>query len=150
MKPLQRAQIVIPPEKRERLIQDNMKAFHTTREEVEKVLADAEKKETWMNDVYQVTKTTVGAGLAWLSIKRIDQEVCHDWRDFQQIKNQLVGPECEGVEMYTAESRLVDTSNQYHLWVFTNPKYRFPWGFDTGRFILNESTRDSKQRPYTE
>jgi hypothetical protein len=36
----------------------------------------------------------------------------HDWRDLQRIKNQLVGPECEAVELYPAESRKVDTANQ--------------------------------------
>lgn len=41
----------------------------------------------------------------------------HDWREFQRIKNEVVGPEREAVELYPAESRLVDTANEYHLWV---------------------------------
>jgi len=61
-----------------------------------------------------------------LSIKRNDQEIIRDWRDLQRIKNELFGPEAEAVELFPAESRLVDAANQYHLWVF--PTYRFPFG----------------------
>src|ERR1043165_2191444 len=54
----------------------------------------------------------------WLSIHNLKKTADHDWRDYQRIKNELVGPEAEGVELYPAESRLVDTSNQFHLYVF--------------------------------
>lgn len=67
--------------------------------------------------------------LIWLSICRKDRKPIRDWRHMQRIKNELVGPECEGMEMYPAESRLVDTSNQYHLWVFDDPTFRWPWGY---------------------
>ena len=53
----------------------------------------------------------------------------HDWRELQAVKNLIVGPEHEGFEVYPAESRLVDTANQYHLWVFLDPKVRLPVGF---------------------
>lgn len=56
----------------------------------------------------------------------MDGSARHDWRDFQRIKNELVAPEAEAVELFPAESRLVDTANHYHLWVF--PEYRFPFG----------------------
>ena len=49
----------------------------------------------------------------WLSIKRRDRAPVHDWRELQQIKNMIVGDEHEGFEVYPAESRLVDTANQY-------------------------------------
>jgi len=51
-------------------------------------------------------------------------------RDLQQIKNQLMGPACEGGELLLAESRLVDTSHQYHLWVIEEARYRLPFGFE--------------------
>lgn len=72
--------------------------------------------ETWMNDQYVVIHYKRGT---WdhLSIRRVDRKPCRDWRDFQQIKTQLCGPEREAVELYPAESRVVDTANQYHLWV---------------------------------
>jgi hypothetical protein len=61
-----------------------------------------------------------------LTIRSQDGSPRHDWRDFQRLKNELVGEETEAVELYPAESRLVDTANHYHLWVFRT--YRFPLG----------------------
>lgn len=52
-----------------------------------------------------------------LGIQNFDQSARHDWRDFQRIKNELIGPEAEGLELYPAESRLLDPSNYYLLWV---------------------------------
>lgn len=52
----------------------------------------------------------------------------HDCGDRQQIKNMIVGEEHESFELYPAESRLVDTAIQYHLWVFTDPAVRLPVG----------------------
>ena len=86
---------------------------------------------------------------AHLSIRRDDREPVSDWRDKQAIKNQLVGPECEGLELYPAESRLVDTANQYHLWVVCDPTSRIPFGW-TERVTLNESIGGSIQRPLEE
>ena len=67
--------------------------------------------------------------VAWLSIKRRDREVIRDWRELQAIKNAIVGPEHEGFELSPAESRLVDTANQFHLFVFMDTKVRMPVGF---------------------
>lgn len=61
-----------------------------------------------------------------LSIKRHDRRPVHDWRHLQRIKNEILGPEVEAVELYPAEARKVDGANQYHLWAF--PGYRFPFG----------------------
>ena len=87
--------------------------------------------------------------MVWLSIKRIDKEPLDEnhWRTLQRIKNELVGPECEGVELFPAESRLVDTSNQYHLWVLDNTDARFPFGF-MERLVGEISVHGSKQRPW--
>lgn len=63
-----------------------------------------------------------------LTIRAVDGSPRHDWRDFQRIKNELVGEEAEAVELYPAESRVVDTANHYHLWVF--PEHRFPFGME--------------------
>lgn len=67
--------------------------------------------------------------VTWLSIRRDDRgPLSRDWRDLQRIKNQLVDPESDAVEIYPAESRLVDQANQFHLWVF--PKETpFPIGW---------------------
>lgn len=84
-----------------------------------------------------------------LSIKTRDREAFHDWRDFQRIKNELVGEEFEGLELYPAEDRLVDTANQYYMHVFM-PKYpngHFPFGYQT-RLVAGEGVFGSKQRPF--
>ena len=88
------------------------------------------------NDRYQVKAQTLEApfgdfvgDVICLSIKRRDKAPVHDWRELQAVKNLIVGPEHEGFEVYPAESRLVDTANQYHLWVFLDRKVRLPVGF---------------------
>lgn len=83
-----------------------------------------------------------------LSIKRIDREAFHDWRVFQRIKNELVGPSFEAVEIYPPESYLVDSANQYHLWVLPEGVL-LPFGFRDPRMVCDESGQEgSKQRPF--
>jgi len=83
-----------------------------------------------------------------LSIKRHDRDVVlgKDWRDFQRIKNELCGEECEAFEIYPGEDRLVDTANQYHLWVLPSG-LNFPIGYSER--LVSEETRDqARQRPF--
>jgi len=106
------------------------------------MVEDQLKQRLFLNDIYQVTLREHPGTPAWpafihLSIKRIDKEVIHDWRAMQEIKNMLVGPENEGIEIYPAESRLTDMSNQYHCWVFSDPTVRIPVGWQT-RMVLDE------------
>ncbi len=77
-----------------------------------------------------------------LSIKRHDRDVIlgKDWRDFQRIKNELCGEERDAIEIYPAESKLVDTANQYHLWVFP-AGLQFPVGWQTR--LVGEDMGDS-------
>ena len=90
--------------------------------------------EIWMNDTYTVfVHRKDDTGWIHLSIKRNDKEPVTDWRDKQQIKNQIVGSEHEALELYPAESRLIDTANQYHLWCMSDPAHRIPCGWDQGR-----------------
>lgn len=123
-------------------------------------IADIGAAEVWMNDTYTVfvrrscmtlppeENDNKPITLTWLSIKRNDKEPCRDWRDFQWIKNQLVGEECEGAELFPAESRMVDMSNQYHLWVFDDPETQFGFGFHEGRQISEIPMDNGKQRPW--
>ena len=62
-------------------------------------------------------------GTTWLSIRinNGDDYLC-DWREFQQIKNDLCGEAYCGIEIYPPESRMVDTVNVFHLWVFPEGK----------------------------
>ncbi len=101
--------------------------FETT---VAAVRQSRRKEKVFLNDLYQVLTTDHPEfGLIELSIRRLDRQVIRNWRALQQIKNMIVGPEHEGFEIFPAESKLVDSANQYYLWVFTDPKYRFPFGF---------------------
>lgn len=107
--------------------------------------------EVWQNDEFEVALSNLdndfgSIPFVHLSIKRRDKEAIHDWRKLQEIKNALVGPECEAVELYPAESRLVDSANQYHLWVFADPNFRLPFGF-TERLVMDVPGGGAKQRP---
>lgn len=66
--------------------------------------------------------------MAHLSIKAHDKRCARDWRDMQRIKNELCGPEAEGVELYPAESRLMDEANQFHIFVIHPDAGTFPFG----------------------
>ena len=88
---------------------------------------------TYANDIYIVKRSTEKSG-ARLSISRRDGEPCHNWNDFQKIKNQIYGPDVTMIEYYPPESQLLDTDNIYHLFVTDNP---LPWYF--GRHVWSET-----------
>ena len=128
-----------------------------TREDAEKAVAGM-VGQVFVNDLYQVHvrlwqwPDRSPADLWHLSIKRRDRETIHDWRELQEIKNALVGPEHEGVELYPAESRLVDSANQYHLWVLVEPGLRWPFGY-TERLVQDVDEGyvvGAKQRPFNQ
>jgi hypothetical protein len=82
--------------------------------------------EHWYSSQYQVVKRKYSfdpvfgsrSGMIYLGISNYDQTARHDWRHFQEIKNQLAGPDWEAIEVYPAEDRLVDPSNEFLLWCF--------------------------------
>jgi len=110
----------------------------------------------FLNNKYQVFIRTMVDGESvehhMLSIKRLDRRPIMDWRDLQWIKNELLGPEEEMVQIFPAESRVVDTSNQY--WFFHYPGRRWPFGF-RDRLVteglsvtVGDMGRPSQQRPF--
>lgn len=108
------------------------------------------RDEYFRNDTYQVCRAVTASAmgpLVHLSIRRLDRKPVHDWRDLQEIKNQLVGPEMEAVELYPAESRCMDVANQFHLWCLPIAGKRFPLGFDGPRTVSGESPFGGVQRP---
>jgi hypothetical protein len=124
--------------------------WRTTVENVLHSVQDTVYSEFWRNNLYLVeVNRNPNKPMIYVSIRRLDRAPVHDWRHFQRIKNELVGAEYEGVELYPAESRLLDTANQYHLWVFKEPNLRFPFGFDE-RAVTSVSLGGGKQRPYPE
>jgi hypothetical protein len=86
-----------------------------------------------------------GAECFHLSIKRNDGSAVRDWRDMQRIKNELLGDEAEAVELYPAESRLVDGANQYHLWALVGCQW--PIGFRS-RLVSENQSGGVQQRPW--
>jgi len=100
--------------------------------------------EIWVNDKYQVNidRSIIDHNIAWihLSIKTHSKTADHDWREFQQIKDELIGPEYEGIELYPAHSRVVDTANQFHIWVLADPAARIPVGWQDGLIAAQNLT----------
>ena len=110
---------------------------------VEQTIQATMAPRVFINETYRV-KVRKSPPVVHLDISRHDGQAITQWREFQQIKNQLVGPECEGVQLFPAESRLVDTAHQYHLWVIEDPSYRFPLGYNK-RIVLDKEIRYNAQ-----
>lgn len=153
MTPFVKAKYVHDEEKIRLLVNKTLELYpHITREKARYDVTMELTKDVFINDKYQVAVDYLDDSLTHLSIKRIDREPIHDWRDLQQIKNEICGAEFEGVELYPRESRKVDTANQYHLWVITQKKFTFPFGF-MDRLVLDSDEAneiDVKQRKLCE
>lgn len=110
------------------------------------VEAIARDEAIWINSRYQVNirrgEHVDGQSEGWpemihLSIKRLDKQPLgpEHYRDLMRIKDELVGPEHEGVELYPARSREADSANQLHLWILARDDVSFPFGFRGGRHV---------------
>ena len=101
----------------------------------------------FLNSLYEVWLRPLPRPMgSWLSIRRLDGAPEHDFRNLQRLKNELAGEETEAVELYPAESRLVDMANQCHLWCLP-PNVRFPFGLPA-RAVSEEEVGGHKQRPW--
>lgn len=122
------------------------------------VIDDTNRPERWFNDIYQVTVRrwtkdpvfgTFG-GMIQIGINALDGTARHDWREFQGIKNQIAGDECEAFELYPAESRLLDPSNYFTLWCFPGLK-RIKVGHMERRVLdANEALAPQRALPTSE
>jgi len=142
-------------------IKDRIKAFqqlgknagHTiTKRQAKELMNEHLSAKTWINSTYQVmvwSGKSVDKYLRipsfhgtfdYLSIKRRDLAVCRNWSDFQTIKNLLCkdGDKRYAIEIYPPESRLMNTANQYHIWVF-------PKDFDLGIGFTHREVVDRTQ-----
>jgi len=73
----------------------------------------------WVNLILsvQVSKEASDWGeITHLWVRRHDEKPL-TWREMQRVKNELIGPERVGVEVYPAVSEVVDQANMFHLWV---------------------------------
>ena len=97
--------------------------------------------EIYVNDIYQVAVyrneeadelvhlDELKGRCTWLSIKRRDKRPVNNWQDMQTIKNRLVGVDCDAIQIFPAESRMVNMANQYHLIVLpSDASLPFGWG----------------------
>lgn len=107
----------------------------------------------WENDVYYGVLrrfkegSPLGGGeYAILSITANSEDARHDWREFQQLKNMLLGDEWEAVELYPSESRVKDPSNRFYLFCF--PPGVIPFGLPGGRIVLDMEEAAAPQRPF--
>ncbi len=88
----------------------------------------------WVNNLYQVNVEYLPDDMAHVIIRRLDKQPIHNWVHFQGIKNQVLGKDCEAVEIYPKETDLVDAKHHYHLWGFRKGDKSFGVGF-TGRNV---------------
>jgi len=141
-------------------IKEMTTGFGMTRKQAKQAIKAAEPEALWLNEKYVVSvfkNEPHGFGddvTVWhLSIRRQDREPCEDWRDFQQIKNEICGTEREGLELYPAESRVMDAANQYHIWVIMNEGFLIPVGYTdytdgSGKRDDTAKLGKAKQRPF--
>jgi hypothetical protein len=61
-------------------------------------------------------------------------------------KTSWSGPRTKAVELYPAESRKVDTANQFHLWVLADPTQRWPIGFNEQLVVTADLEPSSSPR----
>lgn len=64
-----------------------------------------------------------------LWVRRNDQGTGVTWADLQRVKDEIVGPERTGVQVFPAQADLVDAANIYHVWVLPEG-FRLPFGLD--------------------
>lgn len=103
---------------------------------------------TYQNNYYQVQKRAFEGphgAMFHLAIRRLDRKPIHDWDDFQQIKNELVGPLCEGCELYPSVAREHHDRSTFHLYVFMTTDKMFPFGMGPQK-SAEEKAMDSARR----
>tara|TARA_B100001248_G_C27152322_1_gene349626 strand:+ start:69 stop:584 length:516 start_codon:yes stop_codon:yes gene_type:complete len=106
---------------------------------LEQLILDQDKTPVFLNDTYQVMlhenkdvfSRNLPEGMTYLSIKRRDKKPLRSWEDLYEIKNALVsdGKQRWAVELFPPSHHLVNTSNQYHIWVYPKGYYP-PFGFE--------------------
>ena len=128
MTPFERAEMDIPT------IEEAMQAGGLSEDQARQQIEWMKAQAVYVNNLYQVNIEFMSDQGAHLMIRRIDRQPIHNWSHFQQIKNELLGKECEAIEIYPKESRLVDDKNHYHLWGYRTPDKQFPFGIE-GRSV---------------
>lgn len=110
--------------------------------------ADAVPSAAYWNGLYDCFVYEHASGITHLSIKRLDRAPIRNWRHFQQIKNEICGPEREALEIYPRESRLTDSANQYHLFVMPEGM-DIPFGYPEGMVLMDDADVEAFNRNRT-
>lgn len=93
----------------------------------------------WENNLYVVTKyVNLFGEVVRISLYRKDNKAVRDWRHIQRIKNEIAGGESWFVEVYPAQSKLVDLGNTYHIWRVPDHAVSEMQGFSDGREVSDE------------
>lgn len=149
--PFERAQAIVTLDYRQLRRESGL-----SKSQAKRLLGQQRRALVWKNSLYQVVidelNALAGFPMLHLSIRRLDRQPVRDWRHIQRIKNELVGPEHEGAELYPAESRVIDMANQFHLWVFKTPfpESVMPFGWFGPRAVDSRSGWNAVQRPVEE
>ena len=122
---------------------------------------DLMNDETWGNDRYTVSVHFLDGdrdGFVELAVHNRNRTPHIPWRHLQQIKDEVVGPDREAVQLFPAEGRLVDTANEFWLYVYPVGKApmrnrRTRLGMDHGRNVAYDAPEGfgrSRQSPEME
>lgn len=68
------------------------------------------------NNIYSVQIYKSKNDKRFMGIRRHDESIDIPWKDKQKIKNELIGPEFEMVEVFPNVDQLVDQANMFWLW----------------------------------
>ena len=104
--------------------------------------------EQWGNDRYtahvKYQDSRGKDGYLEIGIHNHKRTTIMPWSHVQQIKNEICGAEREAVMIYPAESRLLDTANEY--WIYVYPVGEGPMredgkllGFNQGRQVADNA-----------
>lgn len=100
-----------------------------TRAQAKHLMNSDAKAKIWVNNEYTVmhyegrdadfavVNRSLKGQCDYISIRNNTRTPCRNWEDFQRIKNQLVGPERWGIEIYPTDEMLVNDCHQYHIFV---------------------------------
>lgn len=162
--PLERAKIIPKTDAQiDAVLEQARKAFPEQSEipdDVLKAMMHAEVNvETWRNAFYMIMvyrgrecdelvhQEEFKGKCIWLSIKRRDKKPVNHWQDMQTIKNHLAGPDREAIQIFPAESRVVNTSNQYHLMVMPEGA-KIPFGWDRRAVVEKDTDGDGAHQTF--
>jgi hypothetical protein len=117
--------------------------------------------ETWGNDRYTVNVHFLDGdrdGFVEVGVHNHNRTPHVPWRHLQQIKNEVMGADREAVQLFPADDRLVDTANEF--WLYVYPVGKAPMrkrevrlGMDHGRNVAYDAPEGfgrSRQSPEME